>query len=116
MITFSCVSGGIEVIDLRTEKLIPLRGVPDVPGIPTRRCGRRLNVSTVWRWAMRGVRGRRLETVMCGAQRCTSLAALQRFFSNESGELASQAPSSMNPIRETQRHRDVQQKLTNLGI
>lgn len=42
---------------------------------------RRLNVSpsTCWRWAMRGVRGIKLETQVWGVKRFTTEAALERF-------------------------------------
>ena len=69
------------MIDMRTETLVPLRAVPGLPMIPRRRRGAKLHVSTVFRWAQRGVRGVRLETLSIGAgQRCTSVEALQRFF------------------------------------
>ena len=41
--------------------------------------GRGVNTSTVWRWAMRGIRGVFLETVLIGGVRFTSLEALKRF-------------------------------------
>ena len=34
---------------------------------------------TVWRWALKGVRGVRLESFCCGAKRLTSVEALERF-------------------------------------
>jgi hypothetical protein len=42
---------------------------------------RRLNVNpaTLWRWRTVGVRGVKLETVLCGGRRRTSAEALQRF-------------------------------------
>jgi hypothetical protein len=46
----------------------------------TRRAPGRRNLSTVWRWHMHGVRGIRLETIVCGGRRFTSAEALQRFF------------------------------------
>ncbi|WP_390622211.1 DUF1580 domain-containing protein [Tautonia marina] len=53
----------------------------DVPGIlPKRRGGRKVHTSTVWRWAMKGYRGTRLETLRVGGTLCTSREALERFF------------------------------------
>jgi len=37
--------------------------------------------TTIWRWATRGVRGVRLETVKVGGRTVTSFEALSRFFS-----------------------------------
>lgn len=44
-----------------------------------RRGERGISVATVWRWALRGVRGIRLETSMSGGSRMTTRAAMQRF-------------------------------------
>ena len=41
--------------------------------------GRGVNVSTIWRWVTRGVKGIRLETVTIGGRRFTSREALERF-------------------------------------
>jgi hypothetical protein len=65
------------VIDTSIEDVIPLGQVP--ADIPSRQPGKRVNVSTVWRWAMHGCRGVRLETVVIGGGRFTSREAIQRF-------------------------------------
>lgn len=62
------------------EVLIRLADVPKLGWLPTRRGGKRLNVSTVFRWAQIGLRGVRLEAVRAGNCLCTSEAALRRFF------------------------------------
>jgi hypothetical protein len=38
-----------------------------------------VNVSTVWRWTLRGVRGHRLESALVGGLRFTSHEAIDRF-------------------------------------
>ena len=43
------------------------------------RTGHRPYLCTLYRWALRGVSGRRLETVQVGRQRYTSVEAVQRF-------------------------------------
>jgi hypothetical protein len=43
------------------------------------RSGRKPHIATVYRWALRGVNGRRLETVFVGRTRMTSEGAIQRF-------------------------------------
>lgn len=44
------------------------------------RSGRKTHLATLHRWALRGCRGRRLETLLIGRQRMTSREALHRFF------------------------------------
>ncbi|TWU27923.1 DUF1580 domain-containing protein [Novipirellula artificiosorum] len=57
---------------LLTEDVIPLKDVPaELPN--------RVDVSSVWRWAMRGVGGIRLETVKVGGKKLTSRQAVTRF-------------------------------------
>jgi hypothetical protein len=45
-----------------------------------RRGGRRLNVSTLHRWALHGIRGQRLECWSCGGTRFTNRSAILSFF------------------------------------
>jgi len=59
-------------LHLLAEDVIRLNEVPDeLPG--------RVDVSTVWRWAQRGVGGVKLETVKIGGKKLTSRQALSRF-------------------------------------
>lgn len=44
-----------------------------------RRFGRRPNVATIWRWAVKGVRGVRLKTISLGRYRYTTESALEAF-------------------------------------
>lgn len=58
--------------------------------LPKRRSGRKPHVSTLFRWAVGGLRSRdgmqvRLETIQIGGTKCTSLEALQRFFERLTG-------------------------------
>jgi len=48
--------------------------------------GRRPSAVTWWRWAQKGIRGHRLETVMAGGRRMTSAEAVIRFFAALSGD------------------------------
>lgn len=59
------------------EQYIPLTEVPQ--RIPFRRNGKVIHISTVWRWATRGVRGCRLETWRIGGATCTTQVAIDRF-------------------------------------
>src|SRR5690349_20185901 len=62
-----------------TKRFVALSDVPVLPQMP-RRCGRRIHPSTIYRWAIRGVRGVRLEAVRVGVTVCTTEGALQRYF------------------------------------
>ncbi len=60
------------MIDPSTETLVSLTDAAKrLPGRP--------NITTVWRWRNRGVRGVKLETVLSGGRRFTSLEAIRRF-------------------------------------
>jgi Protein of unknown function (DUF1580) len=59
--------------------LIPLNQLSRSALIGPRRCGRRLHCRTAQRWAMRGVAGVRLETIVQGGMRYTTAAAVRRF-------------------------------------
>jgi len=65
------------MIDLTTEQVVSLSEA--TKKLPRRRGGKRPHVATLYRWAVRGVRGIKLETLRVGGTLCTSLEALQRF-------------------------------------
>ena len=82
------------MIDIEREQLRLLtRAAPDVPGRP--------HITTLMRWALRGVKGVRLETVKVDGRRFTSLEAIQRFLArlNEPGTLT---PTSLSGKRQEQ--------------
>jgi len=64
------------VIDLSCEEVLTLSEAAE--RLPKRR-GKPIHISTIYRWAMTGLRGVRLETLPVGGSHCTSLEALQRF-------------------------------------
>jgi hypothetical protein len=49
-----------------------------------RRFGRRPNVASIWRWATKGTKGVRLETISLGRFRYTTESALERFIAETS--------------------------------
>lgn len=59
--------------------------------LPSRRTGKRLNRATLWRWALRGVRGRCLETVQLGGGRMTCDAWVWAFVAKGNNRGARQA-------------------------
>jgi len=64
-------------IDLKTEKLITLTQATKVlPQVD----GKRIHISTLWRWCKKGLRGINLEYLRAGSKIMTSQEAMQRFF------------------------------------
>ncbi len=66
------------MIDIGREELIAFSEAAKL--LPRRRKGRKPHCSTLHRWCTKGVRGVVLEYLTVGSTRCTSVAALQRFF------------------------------------
>ena len=65
-------------IDIQTETVItPAKATHFCP---ERRRGVRPNIATIFRWMVAGVKGIKLESLVVGGTRCTSIEALQRFF------------------------------------
>lgn len=93
------------MIDSATEKVRSLtRAAKEYP-FPVRRGGKRVNVSTLYRWSLSGVRGVRLETIQVGGTRCTSFEALQRFFDRLTA--ASSTGGFSSPIQRTPHRRQL---------
>ena len=65
------------MIEIARECCFPLSEAPR--HLPRGRRGRRIHISTTFRWAQRGLRGVRLETIRIGGMLYTSNEALQRF-------------------------------------
>lgn len=60
------------MIDVENEKLLTFAQATKIlPGRP--------NITTVWRWRNRGCRGVKLETILSGGRRFTSVEAIRRF-------------------------------------
>lgn len=86
------------MIDISSEQMVPVNQVPaHLPG--------RTHCSTIWRWVNKGVRGQRLETVMIGGIRYTSLESLQRFV-----EATTRAANGDAPDDEAPRPRSARQR------
>ena len=68
------------MIDVSKEQPISLTNATKLKLFPERRNGKRPAVTTLWRWATKGCRGVKLETIRIGETLCTSAEALQRFF------------------------------------
>jgi hypothetical protein len=71
--------------------------------IPGRASGRRVSVTTLWRWCIRGVHGVRLRSVLVGGHRCTTRTWLQEFI--EAITSAAEPPERTSPQVRTPRQR-----------
>ena len=65
------------MIDIATETVLTLAAAARLR--PPSRRGRPTHPSTLARWALRGLRGTRLEVIRIGGQMYTSVEAIQRF-------------------------------------
>src|SRR5687767_11665175 len=77
-----------------SNALIRLADVPRVAWLPRRREGKRLGLSTVHRWAQRGLGGVVLRTIRVGGVLCTSERWLWDFFTALSGNASAAPPPS----------------------
>ena len=106
------------MIDLKSEQLLTLKDVCDI--LPRRRRGRKPAFSTVWRWALHGIHGVRLETLKCGGTLCTSKEAVQRFFEQLSAldetPQPEQNPPLPTPARRQRELERVERELAKRGI
>jgi len=65
------------MVAIFNEELIPLRQA--VNFIPSGRPGKRLSPNTLFRWALKGCRGVKLDTILLGSVRFTTREAIERF-------------------------------------
>ena len=71
------------MIDLSTETLVPWQQAAKfIPGDP--------HISTLHRWRLRGVRGKKLETLLVGGKRFSSREAITRFIVALNADVAPQ--------------------------
>jgi hypothetical protein len=72
----------------------PVMTFTEAAGWLERRFGRRPNTATIWRWAIKGLRGVRLQTIALGRYRYTTERAIERFIDQTS---AVSAPHGATP-------------------
>jgi hypothetical protein len=85
------------MIDIDSEELVPLTNVATM--VPPRPNGKRMAVTTAWRWATVGVRGHKIEVVRIGGSKYTSREALGRFLK------AINSPDQKPAMRKTRKRR-----------
>ena len=84
------------MIDLQTETVVSIaEAVRYIPGRPS--------LATVWRWVLSGTRAGKLDSILIGGRRFTSVEAIQRF-AQQSTVIGHGDRSSV--IRPTQRERE----------
>ncbi len=106
-------------IDPTQEQLLSLSQAAKLVWLPIRRGGRRPCVATLWRWCLQGSRGIRLESVVAGGVRCTTEAALRRFFERltAASEPHNAVPEPQRLSRERQKQIEAAEKrLAAMGI
>ncbi len=105
--------------DPSVEPPIPLGQVNKLPWLPRRRRGRKIHTSTVFRWVQVGLRGIRLEAIRVGGTRCTSEAALRRFFERLSAAdplCGGPGPAVRSPVAAARGHRRAEAELKRAGV
>lgn len=92
-----------------SESWLPLSATSKFfPGRPHR--------STIWRFAMKGVRGVRLETIVCGGRRYTSEEAILKFIAATTAAAdGERVPMPPSPQRRRQKEQ-AKAKLREAGI
>ena len=103
-------------IDITTETVVSLTEA--TKHLPERRTRKRANVATLYRWTNGGCRGVRLDYLMVGGTRCTSLEALQRFFDALTAAAEADQPPAPSPLPKS-RQRQIEaaeRRLAQAGI
>lgn len=96
----------------QVDDLIPLRAAARL--IPSGRSnGKPVHVATVYRWALRGVRGKKLATWIVGGARYTTRAAILAWIEDLNPNVAS---TSGNPEPDPDRVRRSEEILRRAGI
>ena len=87
------------MIDIANETVISIAEAPQhIPGRPS--------LATVWRWLLNGTRAGKLESILIGGRRFTSLESIQRFAQQSTAA----ADGDATPVRTSrQRERAIQQ-------
>lgn len=88
----------IRLVDLTAESALTLTEAATEIGAYT---GRRPSSSTVWRWSLRGVRGKRLEVIRVGGTLYTTRASVVEFLSDYPALLPERREPPGRPAKQT---------------
>ena len=95
------------MIDREVEDLVPLERSGPLFPLPPSRC-------TLFRWSLDGVRGAKLETLVCGHKRYTSKEAINRFIAAQN---ADQTPApAFTPSQRRRQAENANRVLAEAGI
>lgn len=95
------------MIDHEVEDLIPFETCGQlIPGRPSR--------CTLFRWAFKGVRGAKLETLVCGHKRFVSKEAIARFIAAQN--MGDALEPSISPKQRAAQSQAARRELEKLGI
>lgn len=83
---------------LQPESRLTLTEVAVIIGSQT---GRRPSSSTCWRWALNGVRGKKLAVIRIGGTLYTTLASVEAFVGGQPYLVAANQPAPSTPARTT---------------
>jgi hypothetical protein len=102
------------MINTTLEKPIPIDEIPaeHIPG----RGGKPVHQVTLSLWYRRGVRGVKLETLLIGGRRCTSIEALNRFYQaiSQASHPSHQPPAEAAPRTDRDRSKAVRGAMADL--
>jgi hypothetical protein len=74
-----------------------------------------VNTATTWRWALKGVRGVKLESLAIGGRRITSQEAFERFIASTNPQ-ATATPPAQTPHQRRKSIADAERVLAKAGI
>jgi hypothetical protein len=95
------------------DRLIPLReAAKHFPG----RGGKKIALTTLYRWSASGTRGVRLRTWQVGSIRCTTAAAISQFISELTARRDGQPVVERAPVAARRRQEAVAKQLDAVGI
>jgi len=103
------------MIDIHSEQLVHVNEIP--AQVPKTTTGKKVSLATCWRWIQRGCRGVKLESVLIGGKRYTSLEALQRFVERTTAAAdGTSLLSTSTPSAARKRHEQACRELDDAGI
>ena len=65
---------------MENDKFIDFTEAAQLPWLPRRRQGTKLNIATIWRWCHYGIRGIKLRSAKVGGSPVTTEAWMREFF------------------------------------
>ncbi len=101
------------MICIKSEKLLPIK---DVPKWCEQTFEKRVSMSTIYRWHLRGIRGVKLETILIGGQRYTSYTRLTDFFTRSTDAAESKPVEKEVILPDTKNVSSAEQALADAGM